>query len=173
MPVALEAIHAYDKFLRYEITMCESTMLQGSAPPGLNAKQNGRFLWWENTTLTRLRYRSQIVHSARALLANLQMRIACLCTNMHCLQISSLLPTPGSSALLFSETSRSLCINIPKSTLLQMPRNWELQTYKGPMTLLEHQQFRLYEQEPAGVSITVGLQRGSAHSFWGGCCAGR
>jgi len=93
--------------------------------------------------------------------------ICIVCRFLRCCQ------HPGSSALLFSETSRSLCINIPKSTLLQMPRNCKLQTYKGPMTLLEHQQFRFYEQEPAGVSITVGLQRGSAHSFWGGCCAGR
>ncbi|DBA74827.1 TPA: hypothetical protein ACH3X2_009170 [Trebouxia sp. C0005] len=34
----------------------------------------------------------------------------------------------------------------------------KFQTYKGPMTLLDHQEFRFYEQEPAGVRITVGLR---------------
>ena len=34
----------------------------------------------------------------------------------------------------------------------------KFQTYKGPMTLLEHQEFRFHEPEPAGVRITVGLR---------------
>jgi len=34
----------------------------------------------------------------------------------------------------------------------------KFQTYKGPMTLLEHQEFRFYGQEPAGVRIAVGLR---------------
>lgn len=34
----------------------------------------------------------------------------------------------------------------------------KFQTYKGQMTLLDHQEFRFYEQEPAGVHITVGIR---------------
>lgn len=35
----------------------------------------------------------------------------------------------------------------------------KFQTYKGQMTLLDHPEFRFYEQEPAGVHITVGIRQ--------------
>jgi len=53
----------------------------------------------------------------------------------------------------------------------------KFQTYKGPMTLLEHQEFRFYEQEPDGVKETgvkeTGGQPIASGEYSGSSRAGR
>jgi len=76
-----------------------------------------------------------------------------------------LYPSALSAGFFDIANTRILSVDVPESPKLSVYYQvnsasdaTKFQTYKGPMTLLEHQEFRFYGQEPAGVRIAVGLR---------------
>ncbi len=120
-----------------------------SALPGQYAKQDGRFVWWESATFTRLRYDLRSCSACRSEYVD------------RVLMYQSVLP----AGFFDIASTRILSVDVagnPKLSVYYRVNSasdaTRFQTYKGPMTLLEHQEFRFYEQEPAGVRIIVGLR---------------
>ena len=153
---ALEAIHACLRKIRSinVITMCEPTKLQ-KLGTSWSVRQTG---WPLSLVGEHDFYETSVLISDRTL----RPCSACQSAYADCMLVHQ---SALSAGFFDIASSRILSVDVPGNTKLSVYYQvnsaadaTKFQTYKGPMTLLQHQEFRFYEQEPAGVRITVGLR---------------